>query len=119
MNDLYEFDVESKNWKKLPTSKEIKGRGGPCLSAIGDDLYVISGFSGEENKDVHKFSDGAWTKLADFPSCLVPRSVAAACSINSLNLICVIGGETATSEKGHEGAGNFTKEVICLPCFGD
>jgi len=83
---------------------------------MGQDLYVISGFTGEENRDVHCYSisKDEWTKLADFPEHLVSRSVAASCALPSLGLIVVFGGEIAPSNRAHEGAGDFTNEVICL-----
>jgi len=103
----------------LSTSKDIRGRGGACFSAFEDDLYVIAGFAGEETSDVHKFSNGEWTKLADFPNDILPRSVSASTCLSSLNLICVFGGELSPSAKGHEGAGNFSREVLLLPTTGD
>lgn len=119
LNDLYEFDIKGEIWKKLPTSADIKGRGGACFTAIGNDLYVIAGFAGEETSDVHKYSNGIWTKLTDFPSQIAPRSVAAVCSLPSLGMICVFGGELSPSARGHEGAGNFSNEVLCLPTTGN
>ena len=83
---------------------------------MGDDLYVICGFAGEETRDVHEFSQGKWTKLADFPEGLVSRSVAAACALPTLNLICIFGGEVVASNLGHLGAGDFTNEVIAFSC---
>jgi len=119
MNDLHQFDIATSTWTKLPTSEHIKGRGGACFSRMGQDLFVICGFAGEETRDVNRFSEGKWTKLADFPEGIVSRSVAAAAPLPGFDLICVFGGEVSPSDKGHEGAGDFTNEVLFVPCSGD
>jgi hypothetical protein len=46
---------------------------------------------------------------------MVSRSVASAAALPNFGLICVFGGEVSPSDKGHEGAGDFTNEVICVP----
>lgn len=42
------------------------------------------------------------------------RSVTAGCTVPNLDLVSIFGGEVEPSARGHEGAGNFTNEVICL-----
>jgi hypothetical protein len=46
------------------------------------------------------------------------RSVVASCRLPEAHGggIVVFGGETATSAKGHDGAGNFTNDVVHIEC---
>ena len=32
----------------------------------------------------------------------------------NLDMICIFGGELEPSARGHEGAGNFSNEALCL-----
>ena len=118
-NDLHSFDPKTSKWTKLPSSDKIKGRGGAVFQASPDEefLYVISGFTGEENSDVHRFdiAKSKWTQLQSFPKdSISKRSVCAAASLTSINMILIFGGELEPSARGHEGAGNFGNDVIYL-----
>ena len=118
MSDLHSFDPKTATWTKLPAFDKIKGRGGACFasSGSGGQLYVVAGFDGEEARDVFKYdiASSTWTQLDDIPKSMDARSVAAACAVPTLGLVSIIGGEVEPSARGHEGAGNFTNEVICL-----
>lgn len=118
-NDLYSFDPKSSKWTKLPSSDKIKGRGGAVFEPSPDQksLFVISGFTGEENSDVHRFdiASSKWTQLEHFPQgSISKRSVSAAASVKSMDMILLFGGELEPSARGHEGAGNFGNDVIYL-----
>lgn len=118
-NDLHTFDPKTAKWTQLPSSDKIKGRGGAVFQASPDEksLYVISGFTGEENSDVHRFdiATSKWTQLESFPqSSISKRSVSAAATVKSLDMVLLFGGELEPSARGHEGAGNFGNDVIYL-----
>jgi hypothetical protein len=83
---------------------------------MGEKLYVICGFAGEPTRDVHLFSEGKWSRLADFPADIESRSVCASGALPGFNLVCIFGGELTPSNRGHEGAGDFTNEVILVTC---
>lgn len=117
MSDLHCFDPKTSKWSKLPSSNKIKGRGGAVFepSSDGKSLFVVAGFTGEESSDVHRFDIASkkWTQLKSFPEKEISkRSVCAAASLKSLDLIIVFGGELEPSARGHEGAGNFGNDVI-------
>jgi hypothetical protein len=40
--------------------------------------------------------------------------VTANCTLTKLNLILLFGGEVSISSKGHEGAGGFQNDFLCL-----
>ena len=105
----------------MPTSTGISGRGGPALAVTrdGKTLYAACGYSGEENDDVHAFD----IATKEWRVCVAPRSAAfeARSVVGSCTLpssqgggVVVFGGETATSAKGHDGAGNFTNDVVII-----
>jgi hypothetical protein len=103
----------------MPTSPELSGRGGPALAVSLDGcfVYVACGYSGEENDDVHIFN----LKTKEWRVCVPAgsgvfeaRSVVGSCTLpeSQGGGIVIFGGETATSTKGHDGAGNFTNDVV-------
>jgi len=118
LNDLHSFDPGTSTWTKLPSCDSIAGRGGACFQSngAGTALYVISGFIGHETRDVHRYDvvSTSWTKLEDFPDNIPARSVTAGCIIPNLDIICLFGGELEPSSRGHEGAGNFSNDVLYL-----
>lgn len=100
LNDLWKFDVKLGEWSQLPTSGELKGRGGPSLAVCDGNVIITTGFSGQENNDIHLFDSSlnSWSvvsKEAPFR----PRSVAAFTQIE--NLLILFGGEVEASEKGN------------------
>jgi hypothetical protein len=115
LNDLHRFDTRSAQWKQMPSSDAIAGRGGPCFYADDStgDLFVVAGFAGQEMDDVHQFSAGdgsnVW-KQVHYSGHLRPRSVCGATMVGGL--VCVFGGEVEESNKGHEGAGGFADDVV-------
>ena len=118
LSDLHSFDPKTATWTKLPSFEKIPGRGGACFKAngAGTALYVIAGFTGVEARDVYRYeiASRAWTQLKDFPEQIAARSVAAGATVPNLDMICVFGGELEPSARGHEGAGNFSNDVLCL-----
>ncbi|XP_061174172.1 uncharacterized protein LOC133183238 [Saccostrea echinata] len=113
LNDLYCLDVATNQWEKQPSYDVIEGRGGPGLVAVGKTLYVVAGFAGREMNDVHAFDTKSktWQTLT-FLTPLPPRSVFGVVS-HGTNII-VVGGEVDPSDKGHEGAGNFSNDTFIL-----
>jgi hypothetical protein len=80
-------------------------------------LAVVAGFIGEETKDGHVFhlnsaswADSTMHGLTD----LRPRSVCVFGSFFTINIGVIFGGEVDPSERGHEGAGGFTNDLILI-----
>ena len=103
----------------MPTSPDIAGRGGPALAVSRDgcEVYAACGYSGEENDDVHVFDvkTKVWRVCVTAGSGLFEaRSVVGSCTLPAAQGggVVIFGGETATSAKGHDGAGNFTNDVV-------
>ena len=123
LNDLHHFDPATSEWRRLRSSEAIDGRGGPGFqgSPDGKYLYVSSGYAGRETNDIHRYSveDDSWTQLDDYPEHIEPRSVTANITLAKLNLILLFGGEVSISAKGHEGAGGFQNELLCLDISKD
>lgn len=118
LNDLHSFDPKSAKWTKLPSFDKIKGRGGAVFQSdsTGHSLFVVAGFVGEEAKDVYKFDTKTeqWRELPSLPSDIPARSVMTGVNVPQMGLICIFGGELTPSARGHEGAGNFSNDVLCL-----
>lgn len=118
-SDLYSFDTKTGIWSTHPSSPAIAGRGGATFepSADGLRLFVMLGFSGQENNDVHIFdlATESWTQVEN-PG-LRPRSVCTSASLplgGGAGVVVVFGGEVDISAKGHEGAGEFENDVIVI-----
>jgi len=96
----------------------MKGRGGAAVtvSKSGRTLFVVAGFSGNENSDVYAYDLDAdtWTRVGD--AMLRPCSVAGISTLvtGSVEYVVVFGGEVEESTKGHEGAGGFTNELTAF-----
>jgi len=118
LSDLHSFDAKTSTWTKLPAYEKIAGRGGACFQAngAGTALYVVAGFTGKEARDLYRYdiASSTWTQLEDFPNSISARSVTAGCTVPNLDMVCVFGGELEPSAHGHEGAGNFSNDVLCL-----
>mmetsp|Transcript_65613 Transcript_65613/g.105349 ORF Transcript_65613/g.105349 Transcript_65613/m.105349 type:complete len:138 (+) Transcript_65613:2-415(+) len=74
--------------------------------------------------DLHRFSveDGKWTELhvdLDRGDFLRPRSVYAHATLQPSGHLVIIGGEVNPSDKGHEGAGGFARDVLLVDASGD
>jgi hypothetical protein len=120
-NDLHVFDTATCHWSQMPTSPDISGRGGPALavSRDGNVLYAACGYSGQENDDVHAFDINAkaWRVcVASRSGLFEARSVVGCCTLPDAQGggIVIFGGETATSAKGHDGAGNFASDLVYI-----
>ena len=128
MADLWRYDTASGAWEELPSSADIKGRGGAGFVAQGEDaLIVVGGFTGTESSDVHRFDLRAqrWERLDVSSTVPVPftaRSVFArashACDTGAgcghAGHVLVFGGEVDPSDLGHSGAGQFSDQTFCL-----
>ena len=96
----------------------MKGRGGAAVtvSKSGRTLFVVAGFSGNENSDVYAYDLDAdtWTQVGD--AMLRPCSVTGISTlvIGGVEYVVVFGGEVEESTKGHEGAGGFTNELTAF-----
>jgi len=125
--DLHKFDTIAGRWQKLEASTLLKGRGGPNLLSLRKSsgegyLAVVAGFVGEESRDGHVYGlprkekeDGAWEEdVMGGLEELRPRSVCVAASFSELNVGLIFGGEVNPSDRGHEGAGGFTNDVILM-----
>ena len=113
--DLWEFDVRSRAWRRLPDPpSDVRGRGGATLEAAGGALWLAGGFAGEETSDVLRFDLAAetWTRRADAAEWLRPRSVCS--SFAAHDAVYLFGGEVDPSEKGHLGAGGFADDLVAL-----
>jgi N-acetylneuraminic acid mutarotase len=56
LNDLWQFNLSTKEWIQLPSNDAIRGRGGSSLFYAKDRLFVIAGFAGEETNDCYSFN---------------------------------------------------------------
>ncbi|KAL7531130.1 hypothetical protein ACHAWF_003645 [Thalassiosira exigua] len=122
MNDLWKFDTVGKMWVSLGSSHVLRGRGGPnilCLSG-GDKadnvkIAIVAGFAGEETNDGHIFINNSWeAKGMNGLAEMRKRSVCCFGSLLEQNKCIIFGGEVDPSNKGHEGAGGFEKDLVLL-----
>eukprot|EP00270_Netrium_digitus_P018002 TRINITY_DN6769_c0_g1_i1.p1 TRINITY_DN6769_c0_g1~~TRINITY_DN6769_c0_g1_i1.p1 ORF type:complete len:343 (-),score=86.76 TRINITY_DN6769_c0_g1_i1:234-1262(-) len=125
LNDLWQYDVSAASWQCLPApppGSTLIPRGGPGLAAVGDSIWVVFGFSGKEQSDVHRFDlkTQTWQEVdvkgkeggkgaAQRPA---PRSVFSTAVLGKC--ILLYGGEVDPSDLGHMGAGNFIDDVWLL-----
>lgn len=122
LNDLYRFDTIACKWHKLENSALLAGRGGPNVLVLRNShqekyLAIVAGFKGEETNDGHIYNltSGSWAaSTMSGLTCLRPRSVCVFGSISSANIGIIFGGEVDPSEKGHEGAGGFTNDLVLI-----
>ena len=105
-------------WSALPSPPALSGRGGASLNASPDgrSLWVCAGFVGHETNDIMRFdlATSRWHRAdSEF---LRPRSVCASFTLAypSNPAIFLFGGEVSPSDKGHEGAGAFARDLIAL-----
>lgn len=117
LNDFWEYDISLNIWTKLASSALIFGRGGPSIVASTDHkrIYIATGFSGNENNDVHVYDidTQTWTQLAsNTDNKYRARSVCASCIL--LNSMVIVGGEVNSSELGHAGAGDFDSNIVTI-----
>jgi len=111
LNDLWRFDTVAGVWSQCATNEAIKGRGGPGFCAVGDKLWVVAGFAGEETDDIYTYDPAtdSWENVepkGEFRK----RSVFGHAAVGKH--IVVFGGEVDPSERGHEGAGGFSNDVM-------
>lgn len=112
LNDLYEFNTDTMTWTAHPASS-LRGRGGPNLIPVcNNSIMVVAGFAGEETNDGQVFDVGTSSWKDMNLSSLRPRSVCVSVALKEKALI--FGGEVDPSQKGHEGAGGFENDVLCL-----
>ena len=124
LNDLWKFDTLTHTWSDLGSSHLLRGRGGPNILSFNDDennnnkIAIVAGFAGEEMNDGHVYNcnTNKWEKegMKGLQG-MRPRSV---CCFGSfpqpLNKWVIFGGEVDPSQKGHEGAGGFERDVVIL-----
>lgn len=123
LNDLYSFDTTSLTWAQLSSSPDISGRGGPGFVALPalQSLAVSTGYSGQENNDIHIYHipTNKWTQLAAPCSDLFrARSVCPVAAFGG-HVMVFFGDEVSTSDRGHEGAGDFASDVVCIDFAGE
>ena len=96
----------------------MTGRGGACFAANpeGTELWVIAGFSGQENNDIHRFdiASKTWHTDSKWSEGFRPRSVAGHCTFD--DKILIFGGEVDPSGLGHDGAGSFACDTVLWDC---
>ena len=115
---LHCFDTATNTWTLLSETPEgLPGRGGPgfVASSDGKALFSVGGFCGKESNAVWRFDlqAGAWSEvLPEGNDVLRPFSVSCGATLGPH--LVFFGGEVNPSNKGHEGAGGFTDEVVML-----
>eukprot|EP00243_Klebsormidium_subtile_P008595 TRINITY_DN410_c0_g2_i1.p1 TRINITY_DN410_c0_g2~~TRINITY_DN410_c0_g2_i1.p1 ORF type:complete len:334 (+),score=28.34 TRINITY_DN410_c0_g2_i1:187-1188(+) len=117
-NDLFEFDTKAEHWKAYPLPPEgsaLVPRGGPGLAVVDAKVYVLFGFSGKEQGDIHAFDlrSDTWEQVHTEGETPSSRSVLGVTSFDN-RFILAFGGEVDPSDQGHEGAGAFSDEVFVL-----
>jgi len=116
LGDLFRFDPKSEKWVQLPCPG-ISGRGGASLCVTESGNLILScGFVGHETNDIMVLdtSSSNWTAVK--PDLLSPRSVGVSFAWHDSLLI--FGGEVEPSQAGHEGAGGFANDLICINSCG-
>jgi hypothetical protein len=128
-SDLFAFDTNTSLWTQLPSCDQICGRGGSSFAVVhnNESLIVTTGYSGYENNDIYLYHIATqnWTvvtrtraeKLDDSDSMYFrPRSVCPSFTLQTGGFMFMFGGEVNTSDRGHEGAGDFASDIICIDC---
>lgn len=116
--DLYAFDTLTNTYTLLACPPECcSGRGGPSIGAnsAGSKIILSTGYSGQENDDayIYHVASNTWEiSLLPGSRAFRARSVCASSVIGDHFIIA--GGEVSTSDKGHEGAGDFASDVVVL-----
>jgi len=119
LNDLHVLDTETLIWKQLPSCDAASGRGGPALGVSNDSnkLILATGYSGQENDDIHIFDINNTKWITCESGQYRARSVAPFCTLNPTNdhnVLVIFGGEVNTSDRGHEGAGDFADDLVII-----
>lgn len=129
LSDMHEFNTETLKW--INHSNEFKhdsdgsvhtisGRGGASLIASKneDKLFLVAGFAGKEMDDIYIYDlkSNLWKHLSQtrLPR---PRSVCISAGIIidvKHNFIAIFGGEVDPSNRGHEGAGGFSNDLLLI-----
>lgn len=116
MNDVHELDLETLVWKEHPSCDDIIGRGGACFFCVDQSLYVVCGFIGEETNDAYSYNlkTNEWRVETGVTGKFRPRSVCGHSVFhqNGQDYLAIFGGEVNPSEKGHEGAGGFSNDLL-------
>lgn len=119
LNDLWKFDTLTYKWTELGVSNVLRGRGGPNILSLSANkkIAIVAGFAGEETNDGHVYSLSSqeWEKegMKGLEE-MRPRSVCCFASLPVVNKCVIFGGEVDPSQKGHEGAGGFERDVVIL-----
>ena len=115
--DLHRFDIHTSTWTNLGTS-DLRGRGGTNLLPLngGSRIAAIAGFAGEETVDGHVYdiAKGTWGDELLHVTEMRPRSVCVSGAFPSLGYSVLFGGEVDPSDRGHEGAGSFERDLVFL-----
>lgn len=127
--DLFALDMDTLSWTELPSCEHIHGRGGSSFATLHNNEYLVvtTGYSGQENNDIYLFhiESKVWTVVAhtqqeaDVSSggsshYFRPRSVCPFFTSQDGEFMFLFGGEVSTSDRGHEGAGDFASDLVAL-----
>lgn len=127
--DLFSFDVDSLTWSALPSCEHISGRGGCSFATVHNSEYLVvtTGYSGQENNDIYLFhiESQTWSVVAQTlqeadvtadngSHYFRPRSVCPSFTLKDGAFMFLFGGEVSTSDRGHEGAGDFAADLVAL-----
>eukprot|EP00243_Klebsormidium_subtile_P008596 TRINITY_DN410_c0_g2_i3.p1 TRINITY_DN410_c0_g2~~TRINITY_DN410_c0_g2_i3.p1 ORF type:complete len:263 (+),score=21.13 TRINITY_DN410_c0_g2_i3:187-975(+) len=112
---LYIFGEHWKAYPLPPEGSALVPRGGPGLAVVDAKVYVLFGFSGKEQGDIHAFDlrSDTWEQVHTEGETPSSRSVLGVTSFDN-RFILAFGGEVDPSDQGHEGAGAFSDEVFVL-----
>ena len=118
LNDFWFYSIADSQWTQLP-SPPATPRGGPSLSATSSNthVYLATGYSGSENDDTYVFdvAAGTWETVVPFGSGQFrARSVCPSVLLQDGRYFVVACGEVSTSDRGHEGAGDFASDIVVL-----
>lgn len=84
-------------------------------STDGKKLFVVGGFTGSESNAVFSFDlvKKEWNQVyQEGNKQITPFSVSRDCLVG--DKLVLFGGEINPSDKGHQGAGNFTNKILVL-----
>jgi N-acetylneuraminic acid mutarotase len=119
LSDLWEFNIESKKWKKLADAPG-PSRGGPSLAYLKGHVYRMNGFDGKTEQggslDRYDPSSASWTTTTFPPNGKAGPIARSVCSLLAVQVfgrpsLVTLFGESDPSNLRHAGAGKMLDDI--------